>query len=177
MMMKKTVVSLSIFLLAVFLPAAPASADSITLVLSNPAQTAAPGSTLIFDATVSAPLANSATVFLNADNFGDNIPGSTIDDSGFLLNFPLSLDPGGTFTGTLFSVALPSNVVPGSYTGFFEIFGGSSPDAAGPLATVNFQIAATPEPGTWVLLATGLGILAMGMTGRRHRSQVSAGSL
>jgi hypothetical protein len=33
-MMMKTVVSLSMFLLAVFLPAAPASADSITLVLT-----------------------------------------------------------------------------------------------------------------------------------------------
>ena len=176
-MMKKTVLSLSMFLLTVFLPAAPASADSITLVLSNPAQTVSPGSTLTFDATVSAPLANGATVFLNGDSFGDNIPGSTIDDSGFLVNFPLSLDPGDNFTGTLFSVALPPGVAVGSYTGFFEIFGGSSADSLNPLATVNFQINTTPEPGTWVLLATGLGILAMGIAGRRYRSQVSAGSL
>ena len=172
-MIKKTVLSLSLFLLAMFLPTAPASADSITLVLSQPTLTGAPGSTLIFDATVSAPLANSATVFLNFDNFGDNIPGSTIDDSGFL-NFPLSLNPGGSFTGTLFSVALPPGVAPGSYTGFFEIFGGSNADAGNPLATANFQINATPEPGTWVLLATGLGILAMGKFGRRHLPRASA---
>jgi hypothetical protein len=174
MMIKKTVLSLSLFLLAMFLPAAPAWADSITLVLSQPTQTGAPGSTLIFDATVSAPLANSATVFLNFDNFGDNIPGSTIDDSGFLINFPLSLNPGGNFTATLFSVALPLGVAPGSYTGFFEIFGGSNADAGNPLATANFQINATPEPGTWVLLATGLGILAMGNFGRRHLPRASA---
>jgi hypothetical protein len=174
MMIKKTVLSLSLFLLAMFLPAAPAWADSITLVLSQPTQTGAPGSTLTFDATVSAPLANSATVFLNFDNFGDNIPGSTIDDSGFLLNFPLSLAPGVGFSGALFSVALPPNVAAGSYTGFFEIFGGSSAGAGDPLATVNFQINATPEPGTWVLLATGLGILAMGGFGRRYLPRASA---
>jgi hypothetical protein len=175
MMIKKTVLSLSLFMLAMFLPAAPAWADSITLVLSQPTQTGGPGSTLTFDATVSAPLANSATVFLNFDNFGDNIPGSTIDDSGFLINFPLSLNPGGNFTGTLFSVALPPGVAPGSYTGFFEIFGGSNADAGNPLATpANFQIIATPEPGTWVLLATGLGILAMGNFGRRYLPRASA---
>ena len=123
------------------------------------------------DATASAPLANSATVFLN---FGDNIPGSTIDDSGFLINFPLSLNPGGNFTGTLFSVALPPGVAPGSYTGFFEIFGGSNAEAGNPLATANFQINATPEPGTWVLLATGLCILAMGNFGRRYLPRASA---
>jgi hypothetical protein len=174
MMIKKTVLSLSLFLLAMFLPAAPAWADSITLVLSQPTQTGGPGSTLTFDATVSAPLANSATVFLNADNFGDTIPGSTIDDSGFFVNFPLSLNPGGNFIGTLFSVALPLSVAPGSYTGYFEIFGGSNADDGNPLATVNFQINATPEPGTWVLLATGLGILAMGSFGRRYLPGASA---
>jgi len=133
------------------------------------------GSTLIFDATVSAPFANSATVFLNFDNFGDTIPGaSTIDDFGFFFDFPLSLDPGENFTGTLFSVALPPGVAPGSYTGFFEIFGGSSADAVNPLATVNFQINATPEPGSWVLLATGLGILAIGIFRCRYLPRASA---
>jgi hypothetical protein len=174
MMIKKTVLSLSLFLLAMFLPAAPAWADSITLVLIQPTQTGAPGSTLTFNATVSAPLTNSATVFLNADNFGDTIPGSRIDDSGFFVNFPLSLNPGGSVTGTLFSVALPLSVAPGSYTGFFEIFGGSSAGAGDPLSTVNFQINTTPEPGSWILLATGLGILAMGTFGRRYLPRASA---
>lgn len=174
-MIKKTVLSLSIFLLAIFLPSAPAAADSISLMLSHPVQTGAPGSTLIFDATVSAPFANSATVFLNFDNFGDTIPGAnSIDDSGFFLDFPLSLDPGDSFTGTLFSVTLPPGVAPGSYTGFFEIFGGSNAEAVNPLATVNFQINATPEPGSWVLLATGLGILAIGIFVCRYPPRASA---
>jgi hypothetical protein len=86
----------------------------------------------------------------------------------------LSLNPGGNFTGTLFSVALPPGVASGSYTGFFEIFGGSNADAGNPLAKANFQINATPEPGTWILLATGLGILAMGNFGRRYLPRSSA---
>jgi hypothetical protein len=118
-----------------------ASADTISLVLSNPVQIGAPGSHLTFDATVSAPLANGATVFLNVDNYGINIAGpNSIDDSGFLLNFPLSLARGGSFTATLFTVALPSNLLPGVYDGFFEIKGGSDANAQNLLGTVDFRI-------------------------------------
>jgi hypothetical protein len=169
--MKKTALSLSMLLLAVLLLVAPASADTISLTLSKPIQTGAPGSTLTFGATVSAPLSNSATVFLNSDNFNVNIPGSTVDDSGFFLNFPPNLDPGDSITETLFSVALPSVVAPGIHTGFFEIFGGSGPDTGNLLATANFQIStpsAVPEPNTWLLLATGLGVLIFG---RRYLPQ------
>jgi hypothetical protein len=174
-MMKKTALSLSLFLLAALMPAAPALADTVNLSLTTPVQTGAPSSTLTFDATVSAPLANGAPVFLNSDNFGVGIPGSTIDDSGFLTNFPLSLSPGDDFTGTLFTVTLPSNLASGVYSGFFEIFGGAA-GAADPLATVDFQIDASspvPEPGTWVLLATGLGILATWMW---HRHDIAQGN-
>jgi len=150
----------------------PASADTISLVLSNPVQTGAPGAHLTFDATVSAPLANGATVFLNADNYGINIAGpNSIDDSGFLLNFPLSLARGGSFTGTLFTIALPSNLLPGIYDGFFEIKGGSDANAQNLLGTVDFRIntqSAVPEPGAWVLLATGLGVLAAGIFSRHQ---------
>jgi hypothetical protein len=170
MKMKKTALSLSMLALAVLLLVAPASADTLSLTLSNPVQTGAPGSTLTFGATVSAPLSNSATVFLNSDNYNVNIPGSTVDDF-FLFDFPLSLDPGHDFTGTLFSVTLPSIVAPGIHTGFFEIFGGSGPDTGNLLATANFQIStpsAVPEPNTWLLLATGLGVLIFG---RRYLPQ------
>jgi hypothetical protein len=113
-------------------------------------------------------------VFLNSDNFGLSIAGATLDDSGFLFNFPLSLDPGDDFSGTLFTVALPSNLPVGTYSGFFEIFGGTTGGAQDPLATVDFQVSAVPEPGTWVLLATGLGILAMCVPGRGYSSRASA---
>lgn len=172
--MKKIALSLSLFMLSVFLSVAPASADTLNLVLSNPIQTGAPSSTLTFDASVSAPSSNSATVFLNADNYGIDISGpNTIDDSGFLFNFPLSLNPGDSFTGTLFSVVLPADIAVGTYNGFFEILGGSDGGSQNSLALADFQINTVPEPGTWVLLATGLGIFAMWIFGRHYLSQAN----
>jgi hypothetical protein len=181
MMMKKTALTLSMLMLAVLLlVVSPALADSISLTLSSPVQTGAPGSTLTFGATVSAPMANGAAVFLNGDDFNVNIAGANpIDDSGFLLNFPFSLDPGGSFSGTLFMVALPANLASGTYNGFFTILGGANSSALGQLATVNFQIgtpsqSAVPEPGSWILLATGLGVLAAGIFGCRCVPRASA---
>jgi hypothetical protein len=162
--MKKTVLSLSTLMLAVLLLVAPAYADTLNLTLTNPIQTAIPNANLTFDATVSAPLANSGTLFLNGDNSNVSLAGAIIDDTGFLFDFPLSLDPGDSFTGTLFTVTLPSIISPGTHNGFFEILGGSDPAAQNTLATVNFQInapTAVPEPSTWLLLATGLSLLAM----------------
>jgi len=179
MMMKKTALSLSMLVLAVLLLAvSPALADTISLTLINPVQTGAPGSMLNFDATVSAPFGNGATMYLNGDSFDVSIAGpSPIDDSGFLLGFPLSLEPGDSFTGTLFSVLLPSGLAPGIYNGFFEITGGVDPSMLNELATVDFQINAespVPEPGTWILFATGLCMLTAGTIGRRYLAQGSS---
>jgi hypothetical protein len=160
--MKKTVLSLSIFMLAMLLLLGPAYADTLNFTLTNPIQTGTPNATLTFDATVSAPLANSGTLFLNGDNFNVSLAGAIFDDTGFLFDFPLSLDPGGSFTETLFTVTLPSIISPGTHNGFFEILGGSDPAAQNTLASANFQInspTAVPEPSTWLLLATGLSLL------------------
>ena len=162
--MKKTALSLSTFVLATLIFVAPAFADTLNLTLTSPVQTGTPNGTLTFDATVSAPLTNSGTLYLNGDNFNVSLLGATIDDSGFLFNFPLSMNSADSFTGTLFTVSLPSVIAPGTYNGFFEILGGSDPGAQDTLATVNFQITtpvATPEPGTWLLFGTGVAFLAM----------------
>jgi hypothetical protein len=162
--MKKTVLSFSMLMLAVLLLVAPTYADTLNLALTNPIQTGTSNATLTFDATVSAPLANSGTLFLNGDNFNVSIAGAIIDDTSFLFNFPLSLDPGGSFTGTLFTLTLPSIISPGTHNAFFEILGGSDPATQNTLGPVNFQIStptAVPEPGTWLLLASGLPLLAM----------------
>ena len=170
--MKKTALTLSMFVLAVLLLVMPASADTISLVLSNPVQFAVPGSTLSFDATVSAPLDNASTVYLNGDAFDITIPGSNpVDDSGFMSTFPLFLNPGDTFTGTLFSVTLPPDLAIVNYTGDFTIIGGGPTDLNN-LATVEFQINTVPEPGTWVMLVTGFGALAMAIAGRRYLTQL-----
>jgi hypothetical protein len=158
----KKALSFSIALLAALALAIPASADTLNLVLSNPVQTAIPGTTLTFGANASAPFSNTGTIFLNGDNFNLTLNGAVIDDSGFFNNFPFSLDPGVGVAGTLFTVALPTTIAPGTYTGFFSILGGSA-GAQDTIATVNFEIdapSAVPEPGTWLLLATGLTLLA-----------------
>src|ERR1700754_862757 len=162
MNIKKSALSFSIALLAALALAIPASADTLNLVLSNPVQTAVPGGTLTFDANASAPFSNSGTIFLNGDNFNLTLNGAAIDDSGFFDNFPFTLDPGVGVAGTLFTVALPSTIAPGTYTGFFSILGGSDSGAQDTIATVNFEIdapSAVPEPGTWLLFATGLTLL------------------
>lgn len=168
-MTRKRILSLTMFAPAIFLLVPPlALADTITLSLSNPVQSATPGSTLTFDATVSAPSANAAPIFLNSDNYTIDSP-LTLDDSDFF-SFPLSLDPGHSYTGALFTITLPSGLAQGDYTGSFQILGGADGSAFDTLATTGFQVNATPEPGTMLLLATGLGLLAFVMYRKKGKS-------
>ncbi len=161
-MFKKTAFSISTLVLgAALLLARPASADTITLNLTNPVQTGAGGSTLSFDATVSAPGKNGGTIFLNGDDFTVPSP-LTLNDDGFFFGFPLSLDPGDSFSGLLFTISLPPGISAGPYLGSFSILGGADGSAQDVLATVNFTVNATagtsavPEPGSLMLLGTGL---------------------
>jgi len=162
-MFKKTTFSISMLVLgAALLLARPASADSITLNLTNPVQAGAAGATLSFDATVAAPGNNGGTIYLNGDNFTSLASPLTSNDDGFLLGFPLSLDPGESFSGLLFTITLPPSINPGQYLGSFAILGGTNGDAQDELAQVNFTVnalegtSAVPEPESLVLLATGL---------------------
>lgn len=158
-MTRNRILSLSMCVVAIFLlMPSLALADTLTLSLSNPVQSSTSGSTVTFDATVSASSANTAPIFLNSDSFTIDSP-LTLDDTDFF-SFPLSLNPGGSYTGALFIITLPSGLIPGDYTGSFEILGGANGSALDTLATTGFQVNATPEPGTMPLLATGLGLLA-----------------
>jgi hypothetical protein len=164
-MKKKTARTLSTFALfvlsATLLLSSRTFADTIGLSLNAPAQSGAAGSTVSFAATVSAPGTNGGTVFLNGDSFNISSP-LTLDDSGFLFDFPLSLDPGDSFSGVLFLTDLPANLAAGLYTGSFTILGGSDMFAQDTLGTVEWQVnvaptaSAVPEPESLMLLAAGL---------------------
>lgn len=131
------------------------------LSLNAPAQQGTVGSTVSFVATVLAPGTNGGTVFLNGDSFDVSSP-LILGDSGFFNDFPLSLDPGESFSGTLFSIALPSNLAAGLYRGSFEILGGADSDALETLGSVDFQVNVAPtantvpEPESLMLVVAGL---------------------
>ena len=57
----------------------------------------------------------------------------------------------------------------GTYLGSITILGGGNTDAANSLLTRDFQIVVTPEPGTLLLLGSGL--LSASLVRRRKRAR------
>lgn len=173
-MFKKTSLILStIALAAAMLLSAQAHADTLNLVLANPTQSGAPGDTLDFTATASAPITNTGTIFLNSDSFTIDAP-LTLDDSGFLNNF-FSVDPGQSFSNLLSAVSIPTGTAVGSYLGSFSILGGSDGNTFDVLDTADFEVdvaPAVPEPTTLLFLATGLLGLAVPIRRKMSRSAI-----
>ena len=158
-------------LMLALLFAAPSSASILQLnfTLANPAQSFVPGGPIVaFIGTITAPSTNSANVFLNGDSNNVDYP-LLLDDSPFFNNAPLFLTPGQSYTGELFAVTVPNTAVSGvTYNGYFEIDGGADGNAGDALASATFTLTATPEPGTLILLFSGLAALAVAFR-RKHR--------
>ena len=98
----------------------------------------------------------SATVFLNGDFFLLDSP-LTFNDSVFNANVPEYLDPFASSSDIeLFTIYLPEGTPIGLYTGTYLLLGGADGDAQDVVGSANFDVQATPEPSSLVLLATGL---------------------
>ena len=139
-----------------------AYADTVTFTLTQPNQSVSyqAGGTLTYDATVSAPAGNGAAVFLNGDSFNVIAP-VTLNDSDFFADFPLSLAPGTSFTGDLFTLTVPPNTAFGVYLGTFTLLGGANGNAGSTLGTVNFSVTVTPEPSSIISLVIGMACLSL----------------
>jgi hypothetical protein len=170
----KTIAAVLLAAAGLLLGPALAKADPITITLSSPFQVGGGGDALEFDATVTNNTAD--TVWLNSDS--DTVEGLlTVDDSPFVNNFPLSLDPSGdpldTATGWLFTVDIPSGTPVGLYAGTFTILGGSDPSDLSVLSSAPFDVQITPEPPSWQLMAIAImGFLAL-VGWNSHRRQTA----
>lgn len=145
-------------LLATGLLCSAARADSVDITLSESSLTSYAGGILTFYATLTN--VSSGTIYLNGDSFTTPSLFLTLKDNPFLTNAPLSLAAGQT-SGPLaiFQIFIAPRATSGTY-GFntFTILGGATSSSFNQVGSTLFtvNVSPVPEPGTLVLLGSGL---------------------
>jgi len=152
----RSLLVLSLTIASLLVAGTLARADAVTITLNSPFQVGSlSGEVLAFSGTITNTTAG--TEYLNGDNTYVDSP-LVFDDSPFNNNAPLSLGAGASYTGVLFNIDIPPGTPVGLYTGDFQILGG--PDNSSELnpleAPADFDVYVTPEPGSLLLLLTGL---------------------
>lgn len=168
--MKKMIWQVAVLIL---MGSAVLHADPVTITINNTPLSGVAGATLTFDATMT----NTTDGLLNlvGDDFGLTAPFTiaNVNDSAFLLSWPLTLAPGASFgSAALFDITIPLGTAPGIYGGTFSLFGGPGDLDQNLLGTATFEVdvtkttTATPEPGTFALMM--LGLLGLAFVGRNR---------
>jgi hypothetical protein len=160
-----------LFSLLLLAAALPAWGDIITMSLTPPELSGLAGATLTFQGVLSNP--GTETIFLNSVESNFAVSGFDIDTLVFFVEAPISLDPSES-TGliTLFTVTISSPYASagGPFMGTFDILGGLDDGAQEFLGSVDFFVA-TPEPGSFALLAGGAALGMMLLRARRRGSK------
>ena len=126
-------------------------ADPITLTMNN-TLSGQLGQTLLFQGILNN--LGAPAVFLNSISF-TAASGLAVNTSAFF-QLPSLLAPGQT-TGLVNLFAVTIGPLPiGSYLGSITILGGANSNSQNSLLTRDFQIVVVPEPGTLLLLGSGL---------------------
>jgi hypothetical protein len=155
----------------------PASASTLDISFLAAVQTGSPGGTLTFTGTV----ANNSGLDLFVNEASINLTGFDPGDSDltdFGLNFTGPLSNGSSIgPADLFTVAIPDPFPTGSYTGEITIQGGIDDTGDLDLGTASFELdvsgattSSAPEPGSPMLVMTGLVLMLAGRKGRRCKS-------
>lgn len=147
--------------IALFIAATGEAAAATTLTFTSSLVYAQAGQIADFEGTVTNT--GPSTVFLNGDTVTSALP---FDDTPFL-TAPLSLGAGETWTGILFRVLTGPSVVPGLYSGTFNLLGGDDSSASDLLASAPFAVQVVPEPATLSGTAGALGFVILAWKRRR----------